>query len=336
MSRRTTDASDLPTFDICAIGEAMVEFNQRDPALPVFHRGFGGDTSNCLIAAARSGARCAYMSQLGDDAFGSALRDLWRAETVDDSSVRTLPGAGTGIYFVTHGPDGHEFTYRRAGSAAAKMDVADVDIAVIARSRWLHLSGISLAISESASRAAWHAVRVARDHGVRVSLDLNFRPRLWRREVALDMLGQVAAEADILFAGHDEIEMLTGIADTPRALGWAHGVGARNVALKLGARGCVVSDGKISRSIQAYRVEAVDATGAGDCFAGALLSRLATGVSLFEAADYANTAAALSTTAWGAVDGVPREAEVIATLDAVQRRNSAPTTADSRPGSSPN
>src|SRR4029077_19124691 len=84
-------------------------------------RGFGGDTSNMVIAAARLGARAGDVSRIGDDAFCRSLLRLWADEGVDTRGVRTDGAAPTGVYFVTHGPAGHEFSYLRTGSTAAAL-----------------------------------------------------------------------------------------------------------------------------------------------------------------------------------------------------------------------
>lgn len=300
------------SFDIVALGEALIEFNQRDPAQPLYHRGFGGDTSNCAIAAARQGARCAYVTQVGDDTFGEELLALWRREGVDTSGVRTLAGAPTGLYFVSHGEHGHEFTYRREGSAAARMTPHDLPRELLARAKWLHVSGISLAISESARETVFEAIAVARAAGAQVSFDLNFRPRLWSRERALEVTRRVLRDADLFFPSVDEIELLTGIADEREVIRWSHEQGARAVALKLGARGALVSNGAGVQSITPWPVQPVDATGAGDCFAGATLARLTQGDTLAQAARHAAIAAALSTQHFGAIDGLPDARQVFA------------------------
>jgi len=297
-------------YDLCALGEPLIEFNQRDPAAPLYHRSFGGDTSNCVIAAARLGARCAYLTQVGDDSFGADLLRLWADERVATAGVRVVTGGMTGIYFVSHGPSGHEFTYRRAGSAAARITPSDVDAGIIAASRWLHVSGISLAISDSARDAVFAALRIAREGGTRVSLDLNFRPRLWSAAQALETIERALAYADLFFPSVDEVETLTGLTGESEIVAWAHARGAAAVALKLGARGAIVSQGSGLAHVPPYPVTPVDATGAGDCFAGACLSRLARGESLAEAAAFANVAAALSTQSFGAVDGLPTEEKV--------------------------
>src|SRR5688572_10803420 len=109
-------------LDILAYGEPMIEFNQTgDGDGRLYLQGFGGDTSNFAIAAARQGARVGCCSAVGDDAHGRLLRALWDAEDVDHRSVATDAGAFTGIYFVTHGANGHEFHFLRKGSAASRV-----------------------------------------------------------------------------------------------------------------------------------------------------------------------------------------------------------------------
>lgn len=293
------------TLDIVALGEALIEFNQREPAQPLYHFGFGGDTSNAVIAASRQGARCGYISQVGDDSFGAQLLALWQREGVDTRGVRVVPGAPTGIYFVSHGQRGHEFTYRRAGSAAAAMTPADLPRELIGQARWLHVSGISMAISASACDTVFEAVAVAKAAGAQVSFDLNFRPRLWDAARARAASERLLRDTDLFFPSVDEVELLTGLSQTEEVIAWAHAQGARQIALKLGARGCIVSGVQRVQHVAPYTVQPVDATGAGDCFAGSCLTRLAHGDSLAEAAAWANVAAALSTQTFGAIDGLP-------------------------------
>ncbi len=155
------------SVDILAIGEAMVELNQASAAgAPDAYRiGHGGDTSNTVIAAARQGAKAGYLTAVGTDSFGDSLIDLWKREGVDVGGVRRDPDAPTGVYFVTHGEDGHTFSYLRAGSAASRMAPADMPLDRIARARILHVSGISQAISTSACDAVFAAMRHARESG---------------------------------------------------------------------------------------------------------------------------------------------------------------------------
>jgi 2-dehydro-3-deoxygluconokinase len=296
----------MSTFDVVSIGEPLFEFNQTTPGDPHWLQGFGGDSSNMIIAAARSGARTAYITRLGDDEFGRMFRALWQAEGVDTRGVATDQQAHTGVYFVSHGPQGHVFSYLRAGSAASRMRPEDLPLDLARSARFVHASGISLAISAGAADAVLAAFEAARAAGAKVSLDSNLRLKLWPLARARATIGAAAALADYFFPSIDDARVLSGRDDPDANLEWAHRLGAKEVFLKLGAHGVIASDGTRRERIAGHRVNAVDATGAGDCFCGAALARLAAGDSLVDAARYANAAAALATTGFGAVAPLPR------------------------------
>lgn len=294
-------------LDILALGEPLFEFNRRAGDEGLWLEGHGGDTSNAAIAAARQGASAGYLTALGDDIFGQAFRALWQREGVDHSRVKTDRDSPTGVYFVTHGAKGHEFTYRRAGSAASRYAPADVPEAYLAGARFLHVSGISQAVMGAAVN---HAVARARAAGVAVSYDTNLRLKLWPIEQARAEMHAAVAHSDIVFTSLDDAEGLTGRTDPVLIADFYLGLGPRTVVVKLGADGVFVLANGRSERLPGNRVEAVDATGAGDSFAGAFLAELAAGRDAFAAARYANAAAALKTTGYGAVAPIPRRAEV--------------------------
>ena len=293
-------------FDVLAIGEPMVEFNQTRPGEPGYLQGFGGDSSNMIIAAARTGARTAYVTRLGDDEFGRRFLALWQAEGVDARGVGIDPEAHTAVYFVTHGPQGHVFSYLRAGSAASRIRPEHLPLELVRGARFVHASGISMAISGSASDTVLEAFETAHAAGAKVSLDSNLRLKLWPLARARAMIGAAAGMADYFFPSIEDARALSGRDEPDANLEWAHRLGAPTVFLKLGPEGVIVSDGARRERLAGHKVDAVDATGAGDCFCGAALARLAAGDSLFDAARYANAAAALATTGFGAVAPLPR------------------------------
>lgn len=304
----------MSVFDIAAIGEPMVEFNQTRPGEPHYLQGYGGDTSNMIVAAARSGARTSYFTRLGDDAFGRMFLELWRREGVDAGAVAIEPKAFTAAYFVTHSAQGHQFSYLRAGSAASRMRPEELPAL---KAGCVHASGISMAISASAARTVLAAFRAAKARGAKVSFDANLRLNLWTLGEARAGIAAAVALADYFFPSLEDASALSGKEDPQDILRWAHALGARTVFLKLGAEGVIVSDGARQEHIKGIEVQAVDATGAGDCFCGAALARLAAGDSVFEAARYANAAAALATTGYGAVAPLPRKDAVLELLGAV-------------------
>jgi 2-dehydro-3-deoxygluconokinase len=304
----------MPTPAILALGEPMIEFNQTEPGKPNYLQGFGGDTSNAIIACARQGASCGYLTRLGDDEFGRAFLDLWQREGVDTSGVGIDAVAHTAVYFVTHGEAGHSFSYLRRDSAASRMAQAHLVADLIRNARFLHVSGISQAISQSARDAVAAAIALARSNGVKVSYDTNLRLKLWPIETAREVITATIAEADYLLPSLEDLQAVSGLVAPDTILDWCFAHGATNVALKCGRDGCIAATPLQRMPIAGHKVNAVDATGAGDCFDGAFLARLDAGDDLVAAARYANAAAALTTTGFGAVAPLPRREQVAAFL----------------------
>ncbi|HEV3422262.1 MAG TPA: sugar kinase [Paraburkholderia sp.] len=300
----------VATPAILALGEAMVEFNQSSKDNPEYLQGFGGDTSNFCIAAARQGATTGFVSAVSCDHFGRLLLDLWQCEAVDTSLVKVDSHAPTGVYFVSHGPDGHQFDYLRAGSAASRYAPHDLPLDAIAAAQVLHLSGISLAISVSACDAALAAIGHARANGVRVSFDTNLRLKLWPLARARAVMLEAIRHTDICLPSWDDVTVLTGLTGRDEIVDFLLALGPRVVALKLGRQGAYVATPQARRLVPGHVVNAVDATGAGDCFGGAFIARIVAGDDPFAAARYANVAAALSTQGFGAVAPIPDRATV--------------------------
>jgi 2-dehydro-3-deoxygluconokinase len=296
----------------------MLELNQRRPAAAgeeaLYLQGHGGDTSNAAIAAARNGASAGYVTAIGLDAPGDSFMELWAREGVDASTVARDEAAPTGLYIVTHDRDGHHFTFYRAGSAASRMAPRDVPEQAIRGARMLHVSGISQAISASACDAVFHAIEVAKAAGVGVSYDTNLRLALWPKARAAAVIHAAVARADVALPSLEDARVLTGLGEPDAIADFYLRLGCPLVLLKLGAEGVLVAAPARRERVGGFRVEAVDATGAGDTFAGSFLARHLAGDDPFAAARYANAAAALSTTGYGAVAPIPRPDAVEALL----------------------
>jgi 2-dehydro-3-deoxygluconokinase len=312
----TTASSHDRALDILAYGEPMVEFNQTgEHQGRQYLQGFGGDSSNFAIAAARQGARVGYLSAVGDDPYGRLLRDLWQREGVDASGVHTDPEAFTALYFVTHDERGHQFHFFRSGSAASRLRPADIPAGLIERARVLHLSGISLAISAQACDTGFAAIERARAAGVTISFDTNLRLKLWPIARARAVMTEALRLCDIALPSYDDAVALTGSTAPDAIVDHCLRLGAGLVALKLGAQGALVASADERHRIAPHPCQAVDATGAGDTFGGAFVARRVAGDSLLQAGRYAAVAAALSTEGYGAVEPIPHAHRVRAALD---------------------
>ena len=306
--------------EIIAIGEPMLEFNATAEGslaeVDLFSVGYGGDTSNFAIAASRLGGRVGYVTALGEDLFGERFINLWQAEGIDTSHVQRDPESPTGIYFISRKDKQHYFTYYRNTSAASRLTVSDLPLTALRRSRVVHVSGISQAISLSACDAVFTAITTAKDAGVRVSYDPNLRVKLWPIERARAIIHQTAAMVDLFLPSYEDATALTGLEDPESIARYYLDKGPGIVVLKLGAEGALLATraedgtpGEITR-VEPFAVEPVDMTGAGDTFDGAFVVAWLSGEPLEDCVRFANAAGALVTTGLGAVTPIPRKTEV--------------------------
>ena len=305
------------TVDLLCMGEPMLEFNQLPPrpdGTRHYLEGHGGDTSNAAIAAARQGARVGYITALGQDMPGDSFMALWAREGVDASTVIRTERWLTGVYFVTHDERGHHFLHYRANSAAANYTVADLPSAAIAAARMFYVSGISQGISHSATDAVFAAIDIARRNGVKVAYDTNYRPRLWPPARAAAVMHAAMAQTDYALPGIEDVQTLTGLIEPEAMLDFYLRLGPKVVVLKMGEAGAWMATPEHRVHIPKHDVRVVDATGAGDAFCGSFLARILAGDAPEQAARYANLAAALKCTGYGAVAPIPRAAEVLAAM----------------------
>lgn len=307
----TDEPSGSHPLDLLCIGEPLGELNATRGGLQLGH---GGDVSNVAVAAARQGLRTGMLTALGSDSVGASFRALWAEEGIDDSLVASDPEAPTGLYLVDHGPEGHVFSYWRQGSAASRVTPARLPGAALDRCAMVHASGISQAISTGACDLVFAAFERARAAGALVSYDTNLRLKLWPLPRARAIVQATAALADVVLPGLDDARLLTGLEASEAIVERYLALGAGIVALTLGKAGALVATPARQERVAAPAVEALDATGAGDCFDGAFLAELRRTGDPFAAARYATVAAALSARGYGAVPPIPRRAEVEAVL----------------------
>jgi 2-dehydro-3-deoxygluconokinase len=304
--------------DLVCMGEPMLEFNQQpvgEDGRRLFLEGFGGDTSNAAIAAARQGASVAYVTAIGRDAAGERFLELWKQEGVDTSGVTISDHAATAIYFVMHSNAQHSFLYYREGSAAARIGVENVPESLFSGSKIAFFSGISQGISASAADAVFHAMDCARRGGALVAYDTNYRPRLWPADRAAAVIHAAIARADIALPGLDDAKALIGLEDPDAIIDFYLGLGPSLVVLKMGAAGAIVATPDNRTLVPAHPCTPIDATGAGDTFCGSFLARLIAGDPAVTAARYAAAAAALKTEGYGAVAPIPHAARVREALE---------------------
>lgn len=304
---------------IIALGEPLMEMSASEEgnldSASLFLSGFGGDASNFAVAASRAGGSVSMLTRLGNDQFGEAFMKLWRNEGIDVSLVERDPMAPTGLYFIARNPAGHDFTYYRAGSAASRMAPEFLPEEAIDRAGLLHVTGVTQGISITACDTALRAMESAKKAGVLVSYDPNYRPTLWSLARARAIIHASMAMADIIFPSMEEAQTMLGVTDPEQALEHYLGICSGIVVLKLGPEGALIASAEKRLRVDPIRVKTLDASGAGDTFAGAFATAYLEGRPLEWCGRFAATASGLSTTGLGCVGPMPGREDILAHME---------------------
>jgi 2-dehydro-3-deoxygluconokinase len=254
-------------------GETMAMVTPAEPVRLMdavdFHVDAGGAESNVASHAAALGVSTAWFSRLGDDALGHRIARQLTARQVDVSRVEYDPTRPTGLYVKD---PGHGVRYYRAGSAASALAAADAAGIALDGVRVVHVSGITAALSPSAAGFLDAFIDRARGAGAVVSFDVNHRPALWADDVAADALDALARRADLVLVGRDEAERLWGTMDAAAIRDRLSDV--PELVVKDGDVGATAFVGDLTFFEPAFRVDVVEAVGAGDAFAGGYLAAL--------------------------------------------------------------
>ena len=297
-------------------GELMLRLSPPGPERlfqsPELRTGFGGCEANVAVGLAHLGVRAEYVTRLPDNAIGHAALHALQAEGVGTGSV-ALGGASErmGIYFVEPGADirASRVVYDRAGSAFAAITPQTVDWAKAVRgAAWFHGSGITPALGEGPRASLTAAITAARAGGVRISLDLNYRPALWQGREPRAVIEPLVKGTDLLIGNRDAVRIMLGIEapDDSLVQRLAERYGCRYVALTRrevlsasehgwSATLYDASSGGVWPS-RRYQVRVVDRVGGGDSFAAGLIAALAAERDPADAVQFAAAAGALKLT----------------------------------------
>jgi 2-dehydro-3-deoxygluconokinase len=303
---------------VVTAGETMVLVVPSSPGR-LRHAGavalsIGGAESNVAIGLSRLGIPATWVSALGDDELGELVLHRVRAEGVDTSAVRRVADRPTGLYLREEVAGALRVYYYRRGSAASTLAPGAFDPAVLDGAGFLHLTGITGALSpESADFLTW-AARTARAAGVPVSYDVNYRSRLWEPAAARAATEALLPHVDLLLVGDEEARALWRW-DEQTALDRLAEAGPREVVVKLGARGCAAVLGGKRLTAPGFPARQVDPVGAGDAFAAGYLAASLWGLDPQERLRTANAMGAFCVQNLGDYEGLPSRRELTSFLD---------------------
>lgn len=304
---------------VVGFGEIMLRLSppgsERFFQSPQLRTWFGGSEANVVVSLAHLGVPSEYVTRVPDNPVGEAALSTLRAEGVDVRHV-VRGGDRLGIYFVESGADlrAMRVVYDRAGSAFSRLAADEISWdEVLKGAGWLHLSGITPALGEGPAASARTAAETARRLGATVSLDLNYRPALWRDRDPTPLIRPLATCADVLIGNAGAIEAMLGVACDPsgdlasqqrladrlrKELGCPRVVLTRRDVVSSSEHGwsARLFGEETSHESRSYRVRVVDRVGGGDSFAAALIYALVSGRSADAALEFATAASALKLT----------------------------------------
>lgn len=314
------------SVDFLTLGESMVSLRSAGPLATggALTMHVAGAESNVAVGIARLGHSASWAGVVGADPHGEFILRQLRAEGVQ-LHHREDPARRTGVMFLEQRTaDVTRAFYYRSGSAGSTLSREDVDRALQPGARILHLTGITPALSPEARKAVEYAAERAAADGLVVSLDVNYRSKLWSREEAREVLAPLVRHAGILIASDDELELVatpTAAAEDPGAHEEAMAAsllerGVREVVVKRGAAGAGAYGPEGRWETPAVSVTGIDTVGAGDAFTAGYLSGLLDGADIPGRLQRGALMGAFAVSTAGDWEGLPArgELELLATI----------------------
>ena len=311
--------------DIITLGELLIDLTQKgadDNGNGIFVAYPGGAPANVAVAAARLGAETGFIGKVGNDGFGDSLRETLKAEGVDTRGLYGSDEEPTTLAIATIDETGERsFSFYRNPGADTQL-TAEEALAALSDgdAKILHIGSLSMTTSPG-REACEEAVRFAKDRGMLISYDPNYRDALWdSEERAVSMMKKLLPYSDILKVSDEEMVMLTGSEDFAEGSRILSDYGIRLVMVTLGGDGVFVRRGDYAEQIPGFSVKVADTNGAGDTFAGAMLAQIVRREGMLDGitddelktfVTYANKAASLTCSRSGAIPAMPRKDEVV-------------------------
>jgi 2-dehydro-3-deoxygluconokinase len=308
--------------DLSTLGEALLRLSvpqgERLERMRSLDVTIGGAESNVASAVAQMGFRSAWVSRLPRSPLGRLVERTIRTHGVDTSGVVWSDGGRVGTYFIEFAaaPRRIEVVYDRARSAVTELTAAELDWDFLLDTRFIHLTGITPGISPTCRELVADACTRAREAGVQISFDVNYRAKLWTPDVAAEALLPLMRMANVLICGRKDAATLFDLQGDPETVLFdlRRLTDAPTVVLTQGSEGAMAIAEDGSPLYQpALKVDVVDRIGAGDAFSAGVLCGLLEG-SLAQGLRYGTAMAAHKLTTIGDIMAASRD-EVMALLD---------------------
>jgi len=311
-------ADERAQLDVITIGRASVDLygqqiGGRLEDIATFAKSVGGCPANIAIGCARLGLRSALVTRVGDEQMGRFIREQMAREGVDMRGILTDPERLTALVLLAvRDSETFPLLFYRENCADMALSEEDIDPGFVSSARAVLVTGTHFSTDQVAA-ASRKAMWVAREAGVRVVLDIDYRPNLWglagrdageERYIASDRvtatLASAVADCDLIVGTEEELRIAAGVADTLDAARRLRALSAAVIVVKRGPMGCVVFTGDIPDSLDrgivgaGFPVEVYNVLGAGDAFMSGFLRGWLGGEELSTAATWANACGAFA------------------------------------------
>lgn len=284
-----------------------------------------GAEGNVAVGLARLGCRVKFIGRVGDDDVGRALERALRGEGIDLNLVVDKSNPTGLLVSSSPAPQASRVSYSRTQSAGSHLSKDDFSEADFSGARILHITGITLALSESCRAAVEAAITIAEKLGILISLDVNYRSKLWSRAEAAPVITAFVKRCNLVFAGIDEAQLLLGdsLEGDPENLARAiHNLGPKSVVITDGANGAWHSEFNGKFVFQpARKATLVESSGSGDAFVAGFLSSQLQNLSIPESLEVASICGARACEARGDWRNAPTRSEVSALLSSATADN---------------
>nr|WP_106780705.1 sugar kinase [Lysinibacillus timonensis] len=298
-------------MDIITIGDGMITFDPsyKGPLRYVseFKRKIGGAELNVIIGCARLGLKAGWISRLGKDEFGRHILNTVRGEGIDVSEVKLIDNYPTSLNFKeVHASGDSKTFYYRHKSPTETLNVDNLPIDYIKKAKILHVTGVFPAIQKQNREVILEAIKIAKQNGVKVSLDPNIRLKLWSKELARETLLTYMPYVDYLLTGREELEILFNTSSEEEMIESLQNYDVQHVIVKEGASGAAYLENSKLIQIPGFKVKrVVDTVGAGDGFDAAFLYGITQNWPVEKSVQLANAVGAMVVQVEGDNEGLP-------------------------------
>lgn len=308
-------------IDIVSLGEILIDFTPNgtnEQGIALFARNPGGAPANVLAMNSKLGGTSAFIGKIGNDAFGAYLKDTLNSHNIDTSGLVTDSEVPTTLAFVQLDKSGdRSFSFYRNPGADMMLNTNEVKNELINDCKIFHFGSVSLT-DEPCRKATFDSVAYAKEHGKIISFDPNYRPLLWKDKAeSIKIITKAIAFSDILKVSEEEMYLITNETNLELGSEKLSNMGPSLVLVSLGEKGACFRNKKHFGIFPTYNVNAVDTTGAGDAFVGAMLWQIKdfnlceiSNMNLAENINFANAAGSLTTTQRGAIPALPTLREI--------------------------